>query len=128
MPQKRAAFYFDGFNLYHALDALRLLGEQPQLGLVMGELALRSARDPALARTMQEVYATWHKTVRALLKRAAKEGSLPRAHDTDEVASIIIATLTAMTLPTVSGGPHNKEALNQLERWLGITPTVQATD
>jgi uncharacterized LabA/DUF88 family protein len=23
MPQKRAAFYFDGFNLYHALDALR---------------------------------------------------------------------------------------------------------
>ena len=23
MPKKRAAFYFDGFNLYHALDALR---------------------------------------------------------------------------------------------------------
>src|ERR1700674_2829305 len=23
MPTKRAAFYFDGFNLYHALDALR---------------------------------------------------------------------------------------------------------
>jgi hypothetical protein len=23
MPKKRAAFYFDGFNLYHALDGLR---------------------------------------------------------------------------------------------------------
>jgi AcrR family transcriptional regulator len=106
----------------HLRAVRRLLEEQPQLGLVMGELALRSARDPALARTMQDVYALWHKTVRALLKRAAKEGSLPRAHDTDEVASIIIATLTAMTLPTVSGGPHDEEALNQLERWLEINP------
>jgi AcrR family transcriptional regulator len=109
----------------------RLLQAEPQLGAVMGELALRSSRDPALSQVMAGMYELWHVTVRGLLKRAAKEGALKREYDSDEVAAIIVSTLTAMSLPTVSGGRRGDQALRQLERWLGIAglrTTSQATD
>jgi AcrR family transcriptional regulator len=96
----------------------RLVKEEPELGAVMGELALRSGRDPALAGTMEQMYEIWHRTVRGLLKRAAKEGNLRPDLDTDEVAAIIVATLTGVSLP--SRGARPDQALRQLERWLGI--------
>jgi hypothetical protein len=38
--------------------------------------------------------------------------------NSDEVAAIIVATLTGVTLPSRGGRPD--QALRQLERWLGI--------
>jgi len=98
----------------------RLIKNEPQLGIVMGELALRSARDPAIARIMEEANGAWHRTLRALLKRAAREGSVHPELDTDDVAALLMATLTSMTLPTVASGPRIDQALRQLERWLGV--------
>jgi hypothetical protein len=43
----------------------------------------------------------------------------------------VIATLTAMTLPTMAATPKGDQAMRQLERWLGISdqPRIsQATD
>jgi AcrR family transcriptional regulator len=104
----------------HLRAVQRLLREEPQLGAVMGELALRSSRDPAIAAIMAETNEAWHHTVRGLLRRAASEGHLRSELDSDDVASVVLATLTSMTLPAVAGAARSDQALRQLERWLGI--------
>lgn len=104
----------------HLRAVSRLLRDEPQLGAVMGELALRSARDPTLAAIMQETSEGWHHTVRGLLRRAARDGSLASGLDSDDVASIIVATLTSLTLPAVTGAGRGEQALQQLQRWLGV--------
>jgi AcrR family transcriptional regulator len=99
----------------------KLLAEEPALGSVMSELAVRSARDKSIAKIMTEMYDVWHVTTRGLLRRAVKEGHLRPELDSDGTAALIVATLTAMTLPTMTGAPHTDQALRQLERWLGVS-------
>jgi AcrR family transcriptional regulator len=99
----------------------KLLAEEPALGSVMGELAVRSARDKSIAALMTEMYGVWHVTTRGLLRRAVKDGHLRPELDSDGVAALIVATLTAMTLPTMTGAPRTDQALRQLERWLGVS-------
>ena len=104
----------------HLRSVKHLVQEEPQLGIVMGELTLRSARDPSIARIMRETNEGWHRIVRALLRRAVKEGDLRPEMDTDEVAAMVVATLRNLTLPMASGGTRGDQALRQLERWLGL--------
>jgi AcrR family transcriptional regulator len=94
----------------------RLLSEEPELGSVMGELALRSARDPALARLLWEMHEAWHRTVRSLLRRAAKQGQIARELDSDRVAAMIVAVLASFSLPRAA--VRNSQALSQLEDWV----------
>jgi len=109
-------------QLRNYLRAVRkLLAQEPALGSVMGELAVRSARDKSIAAIMTEMYGVWHVTTRGLLRRAVKEGNLRPELDSDGVAALIVATLTAMTLPTMTGAPRTDQALRQLERWLGLS-------
>src|ERR1700736_2252651 len=113
-------------QLRNHLRAVRLLlRDEPQLGAVMGELALRSARDPAIARITEENNEAWHRTVRGLLKRAARDGHLRPELDSDDVAALVIATLTSMTLPAVAGSTRTDQAVRQLERWLGTAGTEE---
>jgi hypothetical protein len=99
----------------------KLLAEEPALASVMGELAVRSARDKSIAALMTEMYGVWHVTTRGLLRRAVKDGHLRPELDSDGVAALIVATLTAMTLPTMTGALRTDQALRQLERWLGVS-------
>ena len=109
-------------QLRNYLRAVRkLLAEEPALGSVMGELAVRSARDKSIAKIMTEMYDVWHATTRGLLRRAVREGHLRPELDSDGTAALIVATLTAMTLPTLAGAPRTDQALRQLERWLGVS-------
>ncbi len=101
----------------------RLLTEEPELGVVMGELSLRSARDPELARIMQDMNEAWHRTVRGLLRRAAKEGQIARELDSDTVAALIVATLAGMSLPRAS--VRKAQALMQLEDWVTRRPAAR---
>jgi AcrR family transcriptional regulator len=112
----------------HLRAVRKLLVEEPELKAVMGELALRSARDSSIAEIMAEMYEAWHATMRGLLRRAVKEGGLRSELDSDGVAALVVATLTAATLPTLSGTPRSDQALRQLERWLARSPISQATD
>jgi len=104
----------------HLRAVRRLAREEPQLGIVMGELALRSARDPAIARIMTETNEGWHRTVRGVLRRAVKDGNLRPEIDSDEVAAMVVATLSSMMLPTSARGTRSDQALRQLEHWLGL--------
>ena len=55
----------------HLRAVRRLIKNEPQLGVVMGELALRSARDPAIARIMDEANGAWHRTLPVALATSA---------------------------------------------------------
>ncbi len=104
----------------HLRAVRKLLAEEPELKAAMGELALRSARDERIAGIMAEMYDGWHATMRGLLRRAVKEGGLRPELDTDGVAALVVATLTASTLPTLSRTPRSDQALRQLEKLLGL--------
>jgi AcrR family transcriptional regulator len=108
--------------LNHLHAVRRLTRDEPQLGAVMGELALRASRDETIAELLRETNAAWHRMMRGLLRRAVKEGNLRPEVDSDDVASLVVATLTVMTLPTMAATPRTDQALRQLERWLGLTP------
>jgi AcrR family transcriptional regulator len=105
-------------QLANHLKAVRtLLRTEPEIAAVMGELALRSARDASLARIMRQSNDGWHRTLRALLHRAARAGNLAPSLDSDEAAALIVATLTSMVLPSMT--PSRKDqAFRELERWL----------
>jgi AcrR family transcriptional regulator len=94
----------------------KLLTQEPELGTVMGELSLRSARDPELARIMQDMNEARHRTVRAMLKRAAKSGQIARDLDADGVAALIVVALAGLSLPRAS--VRKGQALLQLEDWV----------
>jgi len=94
----------------------RLLADEPELGAVMGEVALRSARDPALGRILWNMNETWHSTVRGLLRQAAKRGQIARELNSDGVAAIIVAVLASLSLPRA--GVRNGQALSHLEDWV----------
>lgn len=55
----------------------------PGLLAVRGELARRSARDPAIRDRWGQTTGIWHGTIRALLVRAGQDGSLPPSSDRD---------------------------------------------
>jgi AcrR family transcriptional regulator len=107
-------------QLHNHLNAVRqLLRDEPSLGAVMAELSLRSARDPAIASIMESTNETWRRMVRGLLARAVRDGHLRPEMDSDDVAALVVATLSGLTLPTVAGAAWTDQAVRQLERWLG---------
>ena len=99
----------------------KLLREEPELGLVMSELALRSGRDAGTRNLIAEMYRQWQDAVLGLLKRAARGGSLRAGLATDSTAALIVATFTAIALPQVGEGRRGDQALRELERWLGVS-------
>ena len=101
----------------HLRAVRRLLREEPEVGSVMGELALRSSRDPAIAALLARTHEAWMKTMRGLLRRGVREGHLRPELDSAGAASLVVTTLTALTLP-VNARPQAELAVRQLEQWL----------
>jgi len=114
-------------QLANHLRAVRaLLRSEPEIGAVMGELALRSARDASLAGILRESNDAWYRTLRGLLRRAARAGNLSPALDSDEAAAMIVATLTSMVLPSIASA-RKDQALRELQRWLnGSRPPTRS--
>jgi AcrR family transcriptional regulator len=95
-----------------------LLDDEPELGAVMAELALRSVRDRSINGILDEMYKLWHSTMRGLLRRAAMEGKVRPELDSDAAAALIISTVTSLTLPVMRDPSRGDRAVRQLERWL----------
>lgn len=112
----------------HLRAVRKLMTAEPQLAAVMGELALRSTRDRSIAAIMDKMYEFWQTTMRGLLRRAVREGGAPSELDSDAVAALIIATLTAMTLPAFRGPNRSDQAFKQLEKWLGLGARSQSSN
>lgn len=95
----------------------RLLRDEPELGAVMSELALRSVRDAETRKILDEVYAVWQTTVRGLLRRSAQAGVLREGVDADGAAGLIIAALGSLAVPP-SHAKRGAQALRELEKLL----------
>jgi AcrR family transcriptional regulator len=104
----------------HLRAVRKLMVDEPELGTVMGELALRSTRDRAVRAIVDEMFDTWQKAMRGLLRKAARDGRLPAQYDSDAIAALVIATLMGSTLPQMHGRKGGDQVARQLERLLGI--------
>jgi AcrR family transcriptional regulator len=101
----------------------RLATQEPELFVVMGELALRSGRDPAIAAIFKDTMDAWHSTVRTLVSHAQGDGFVDSSLDPDAVASLVIATLNGLFMVQVETAPSERidKTLTQLEHFLGLT-------
>ncbi len=104
----------------HFKGIRRLVNEEPELFAVMGELALRSARDPAIRELYQQTTDIWQATVRGLLVKAAREGSLTGLRNPDAQASLVVSALTGASMIPLSRPARLKETIAELERSLGL--------
>ena len=87
----------------HFAGIRRLARNEPELFIVMGELAMRGRRDRAIATIVRDVDATWQKTLAALLRHAAKEGAIANAAKADDLAALIVATLKGLFILPAEG-------------------------
>ncbi len=112
----------------HFQGVRRLFRDEPELFAVMGELAQRSARDPAIAAIFKDTNDTWHATLRGLLKHARADGFLDPGLDPDATAALVTATFRGLfMLPSASITPrHLDQALNQLETLIGTAKPARS--
>ena len=111
-------------QLRNHLSALRrLLKEDRELFVVLGELALRAPRDPVIATIVRDDDA-WHLTVRDLLRRGIEQGSLSSDFDPDDAAAVVISAIRGVSVPTSASFRPERvdQTFRQLERWLGLKP------
>src|SRR5438105_12306701 len=82
----------------HLRSVRKLMTDEPQLGIVMGELALRASRDPAVRAIVNEMFDTWQAAMGGLLRTAAREANVSPGMSSDGVAGLIISTPMSSTL------------------------------
>jgi AcrR family transcriptional regulator len=106
----------------HFRGVRRLNRAEPELFAVMGELALRSARDASISAIFQETIDTWHAILRGLLRHAQREGNIRSELDPDTAASFVIATFSGVFMLPFAGGGRKRleQTLSQLEAFLGV--------
>ncbi len=113
-PGEQLAAQFKGIR--------RLAADEPELFTVMGELALRSSRDPAIAAIFQDTIRAWHDILVVLVRHAQSEGFVDKGLNPDSTASLVIATLSGLFMvPVADTAPDRVDkALAQLESFLGL--------
>jgi AcrR family transcriptional regulator len=104
----------------HFAGIRRLAREEPELFAVMGELALRSTRDPAIRELYQATTTAWRATVRGLIAKAVADGSLVGTRDLDAQASLVVAALTGACMIPPIQPERLRETVIELERSLGL--------
>ncbi len=104
----------------HFAGIRRLVRDEPELFAVMGELALRSVRDPAIRELYQQTTDIWQATVRGLLAKAARDGALTGARNIDAQASLVVSALTGASMIPLSRPARLTETIAELERSLGL--------
>src|SRR5438309_661302 len=82
--------------------------------------SIRAARDRSIEKIFNQTRDAWQTAMKALLRRGVREGNLRADLDSEAVATVVIAVLTALTIPPLRDSPRGDQALRQLERWLGI--------
>ncbi|MEA2637133.1 MAG: hypothetical protein QOE18_190 [Chloroflexota bacterium] len=104
----------------HFAGIRRLARDEPELFAVMGELALRSTRDPAIREIYQATTNVWRATVRGLLAKAVKDGSLSRPRNLDAQATLVVAALMGACMVPPFQPERLRDTVAELERSLGL--------
>lgn len=106
------------------LEGLRhLLKTDRELWAVSSEVALRAARDAAIAELVRQANDQWFAFLRGLVARGVDQGCLDGGLQADGVAAALIAAIKGLSMPT--GGSFQSgridQTIDQLERWLGLS-------
>jgi AcrR family transcriptional regulator len=104
----------------HFAGIRRLARDEPELFAVMGELALRSTRDPAIREIYETTTKVWRATVRGLLAKAVKDGSLCGARNPDAQATLVVAALMGACMVPPFQPERLRDTVAELERSLGL--------
>jgi AcrR family transcriptional regulator len=104
----------------HFVGLRRLAREDPALFSVMAEFALRAARDKTLREIIRKTDDAWHATLRTLIRRAQKEGAVPKTLDPDGMAVLVVATLKGTFMLPVPETDRIERTLRQIETLLGL--------
>jgi len=101
----------------------RLATDEPELFVVMGELALRAGRDPAIAAIFRDTIQAWHDSLVGLVHHAQNDGNLDAKLNPDAIASLVIATLSGLFMVPAANTASDRveKALRQLESFLGLS-------
>ena len=113
-PGEQLAAQFKGIR--------RLAKHEPELFVVMGELALRSGRDPAIAAIFKDTIQAWHEILVTLVRHAQSDGFVDRKLDPETTASLVIATMSGLFMVPVTNAASDQvdKAVRQLETFLGL--------
>jgi AcrR family transcriptional regulator len=109
------------------LEGIRLLLKTDQRQwAVLSEVALRAARDDALAEMMRESEDQWYGFLRGLVERGIAGGCLEPSLQAEGVAATIIAVIRGVCMPTMGllRPERVDQSFDQLERWLGLAPAT----
>jgi AcrR family transcriptional regulator len=104
----------------HFSGLRRLVEDEPEIFAVMGELALRSARDPGIADLFGQTIEMWHRTMRSLLESASRDGSLSGHGDPDAQASLVVSAVMGACMLPVNRSARLAETFQALEVSLGM--------
>lgn len=99
----------------------RLARTEPELFAVMGELALRSTRDPTIRSLYQQTADVWRGAMRSLLARALVDGSLEGPRNVDAQASLIVASVMGACMIPPFRPALLRDTIAELERSLGLS-------
>lgn len=110
----------------HLENLRRLLKADPEMWAVSSEISLRSARDDAIAEVVKDATDHWHAIVREMVARGVAEGVLPGDLEPDGAAAALVGAIRGLSMPpTAVARPERiDQAIDQLERWLGLRPTL----
>ena len=113
-PGEQLAAHFKGIR--------RLAKHEPELFSVMGELALRSGRDPAIAAIFKDTIQAWHEILVTLVRHAQSDGFVDKKLDPETTASLVIATMSGLFMVPVTNSASDRvdKALRQQESFLGL--------
>jgi AcrR family transcriptional regulator len=102
-------------------DGLRqLVRDEPEIFAVMGELALRSSRDPGIADLFGKTIETWHGTMRSLIESASTDGSLSVHGDPDAQAYLVVSAVMGACMIPLNRSARLAETFRALEGSLGM--------
>lgn len=106
----------------HFQGLRRLAREEPELFAVMGEIALRARRDPAIAKMLREMDEAWHAMLETLLRRASKDDEIALEASPASLAALVVPTLKGLFMVPTDARDLRRvdQTLAQVERVLGL--------
>lgn len=112
-------------QLRNHLEGVRTVLKTDQtLFAVSSEIALRAARDDAIANVVGPGESGWQTYLQDLVAQGVAQGTLTPGLDPAGVAAVIVSAIKGLSMPTIGSARTVRidQTIDQLERWLGLAP------
>jgi AcrR family transcriptional regulator len=106
---------------YEFEDTRYRLRDTPELYVVLMELYVRSRRDPAIARVVEELERRWNKHLIGILKRGVQRGVFRRDLDLQGAATMIMVQMKGLTFHVALGKPSRPQVDRLVARLVADT-------